>query len=185
MERLRRALRPWLLMAAVWSGAAFALLLVEHQSLRLQANDPQVQMAEDAAARLGEGAPPAAVLPGGADVEIARSLAPFLVVYDGAGAPVAGSGKLHGALPNLPGGVLEHARAQGGHRLSWQPEPGVRQALVVVPVRGRGAGFVVAGRSLREVEARKGQVLEFLGLLWGAGLVGFALLALLWPDARS
>jgi hypothetical protein len=185
MERLRRALRPWLLMAAVWSGATFALLLVEHQSLRLQANDPQVQLAEDAAARLAAGAAPMAVLPPGDEVEIARSLAPFLVVYDAAGAPIAGSGKLHGALPKLPGGVLEHARAQGGHRLSWQPEAGVRQALVVVPVRNGGAGFVVAGRSLREVEARKRQVQEFLALLWAAGLAGLALLALLWPDPRS
>jgi hypothetical protein len=183
MERIRRALRPCLLMATVWSGAVFALLLVEHQAMRLQANDPQVQLAEDAAARLAAGATPAAVLPAGGDVEIARSLAPFLVVYDAAGAPLAGSGKLHGALPVLPGGVLEHARAQGGHRLSWQPQAGVRQALVVVPVSS--GGFVVAGRSLREVEARKRQVQAFLGLLWGAGLAGLGLLALLWPDPRS
>ena len=185
MERLRRALRPWLLTSAVWSGAVLALRLVEHQQLRLQANDPQVQLAEDAAARLAVGAAPAAVLPPGGEVDIARSLAPFVAIYDATGTPLASSGKLHGAAPRLPGGVLDFARAQGGHRLSWQPEAGVRHALVVVPVRGRAAAFVVAGRSLREVEARKGQVMDFLLLLWAAGVGGLALLALLFPDPRS
>jgi hypothetical protein len=183
MDRLRRSLRPWWLMSAVWSGAVFALLLVEHQQLRLQADDPQVQLAEDAAARLAAGATPASVLPPGGSVDIARSLAPFVVVYDAAGAPVASSGQLHGAAPALPAGVLEFARAHGGHRLSWQPEQGLRHALVVGPVRT--GGFAVAGRSLREAEARKGIVLRLLGLSWGAGLAGLALLALLLPGRVS
>jgi hypothetical protein len=182
MDRMRKALRYWLAMAAVWSGAVAARLLGEHQLLRLQANDPQVQLAEDAARALAAGADPKSVLPPGPEVDVARSLAPFVVVYDAAGAPIASSGRLHGAAPRLPGGVLEHARAQGGHRLSWQPEVGVRQALVVVPLRAAEApGFVVAGRSLREVEARKRQALDFLLLLWALGLGGLLPLALLLP----
>ena len=181
MDRMRKALRYWLAMAAVWSGAVAALLLGEQQLLRLQANDPQVQLAEDAARALAGGADPKSVLPPGPQVDVSRSLAPFVVVYDAAGAPMASSGQLHGAAPKLPGGVLEHALAQGGHRLSWQPEVGVRQALVVVPLRAGAAGFVVAGRSLREVEARKRQAMEFLLLLWGLGLGGLLPLALLLP----
>jgi hypothetical protein len=183
MERLRRALRPWVLMSAVWSGAVFALLLVEHQQLRLQANDPQVQLAEDAAARIDAGAPAASVLPPAPAVDIGRSLAPFVAVYDAGGVPVASSGSLHGAAPRLPMGVFRFARARGGHRLSWQPEAGLRQALVVAPLRA--GGYVLAGRSLREAEARKAKVMSFLGLLWGAGLVGLALLALAWPGRVS
>ena len=181
MERMGKALRYWLAMAAVWSGAVIALLLGEQQLLRLQANDPQVQLAEDAARALADGADPRSVLPAGPPVDVGRSLAAFVVVYDAAGAALASSGRLHGVAPRLPDGVLQHALAQGGHRLSWQPEPGVRQALVVVPLRTGAAGFVVAGRSLREVEARKAQVMEFLLLLWGLGLGALLPLALLLP----
>ena len=185
MERLRQALRCWLAMAAVWSAAAFAIVLVQHQLLRLQANDPQVQLAEDAAQRLAAGADPQSVLPAGPPVAIERSLGPYVVVYDAAGAPLASSGRLHGAAPKLPEGVLAYALAHQGHRLSWQPEAGVRQALVAVPVRTGTAGFAVAGRSLREVEERKRQVLEFMAMLWAGGLAALALLALLLPRRRG
>ena len=40
---------------------------------------------------------------------------------------------------------------RGEDRLTWQPEPGVRSATVVVHYQGAQAGFVMAGRSLREV----------------------------------
>jgi hypothetical protein len=73
----------------------------------------------------------------------------------------------------LPSGVLEFARTHGGHRLSWQPRRGVRQALVIAPVAGKG--FVVAGRSLRETEARKQQVLQLVGIAWAIGLAGLLL----------
>ena len=102
------------------------------------------------------------------------------------GTPLAGSGRLHGAMPRMPGEVLPFARAHGGHRLSWQPEAGVRQALVIVPVRGGGKDrFVVAGRSLREVEQRKRQVLRYLALLWGLGLAALAAPALLSSARRA
>jgi hypothetical protein len=153
MERLRRSLRYWLAMAFAWSLSLAVVLAVQHQLLRLQANDPQVQMAEDAAARLVAGAGPELVLPPGGDVAIEHSLAPWLLVYDASGTPLAGSGRLHGALPRMPGGVLPFARAHGGHRLSWQPEAGVRQALVIVPVRGGGKDPF---RRCRALAARSG-----------------------------
>jgi hypothetical protein len=68
---------------------------------------------------------------------------------------------------------------------SWQPGPGLRQALVIVPVRTGSAGFVVAGRSLREVEARKLQVLHLALLPWSAGMGACLLLAVLIPPRRS
>jgi hypothetical protein len=175
---LRGLLRAWLAMATVWSLAAALVVGIEHQVLRLEANDPQVQLAEDLASRLTGGADPKSALPP-ASVDIAHSLAPFLAIYDAAGAPVASTGMLDGAPPKLPGGVLVFARREGGHRLSWQPRKGVRQALVIVLVRGGQGGFAVAGRSLREVEQRKLQVLHLALLLWAGGLLACLLAALL------
>ncbi len=167
----------WFALAAVWTLAAGAIVLVQHQVLRQLADEPQVQMAEDAARRLAEGADALSVLPAGAPVPVDRSQAPWLAVYDASGAPLASSGLYRGGAPMLPGGVFEFARTHDGHWLSWQPRPGVRQALVVAPIQR--AGFVVAGRSLREVEARKRQVLELMAMAWCAGLAALALPALL------
>lgn len=50
--------------------------------------------------------------------------------------------------------MLTCAAREGGNRVTWQPSPDVRIALVVVPVRGHPDLVVLAGRSLREVEAR-------------------------------
>ncbi len=42
----------------------------------------------------------------------------------------------------------------GEDRITWQPEPGIRSAVVVVHYTGATPGYVMAGRSLREVEWR-------------------------------
>jgi hypothetical protein len=176
-------MRNWLALALCWSLVAGTIVFVAHWQLRTGANDPQVQMAEDAARQLAAGIEPAAVVPRGGVVPVESSLATWLAVYDANGTPLLSSGSYAGKAPDLPGGVLEFARKQGGHRLSWQPRPGVRQALVVVPVPD--AGYVVAGRSLREVEARKQQVLELVLLAWLVGLAGLLLPALLLPSRNG
>lgn len=56
----------------------------------------------------------------------------------------------------------------GENRLTWQPREGVRIAAVIVFYQD---GFVLAGRSLREVEIREAQVTQFAGLTWLLALV--------------
>ena len=55
--------------------------LTGQQILRQSANDPQVQMSEDAAAALAAGKTVPAVLPAGT-VAMQSSLAPYLMVFD-------------------------------------------------------------------------------------------------------
>jgi hypothetical protein len=169
MALLRNALRFFLPMACVWTLAAGLVVLIQHQALRAQADEPQLQIAEEAALRLAGGADPKSVLPA-ANIALERSQSSFVTVYDSAGEVVASSASLHGAPPRMPAGVLDFALLNGGHRLSWQPQPGLRQALVIVPVRSGSAGFVVAGRSLRETERLKLQVLDLALIVWLAGL---------------
>ena len=63
-------------------------------------------------------------------------------------------------------------RQKGQDRVTWQPEAGVRMATVVVSF---DHGFVMAGRSLTEVEKRESQVESLSGLallgIWVATLI--------------
>ncbi|MEO8288112.1 MAG: hypothetical protein ABI670_16920 [Chloroflexota bacterium] len=161
-----------------WLPSAFAITVLAgllygavQQSFRQTANDPQIQMAEDAAAQLESGQGALAVV-GAAKVDMARSLAPFLIVYDDAGNVLASSVQLNGATPDLPAGVFTSVLQGGEDRLSWQPQEGVRSATVVARYGGSKPGFVLAGRSLREVEKREDQLRLFAGIAWLGGIVG-------------
>ena len=167
-----------LVLAALATGLALALYSIPQQVLRQGANDPQIAMAGDAAAILEQGIAPAAAIGAGA-VDMARSLTPFVIVYDDQGRPVASQAQLNGQTPTPPLGVFENVRQRGEARISWQPvlgrEHGVRIAAVIQRVHGPHPGFVLAGRNMREVEAREEQVRQMAGLTW-IGMMGVILL---------
>lgn len=182
--------RPALLFnAVILSGIATILALalygIPQQVLRNSANDPQIQMATDLAAKLEAGATAPNAVPAG-DVDMARSLAPFVIVYDEQGRPAAGQGKLNGGIPTPPAGVFDYVRQHGEERVSWQPVlgsgHGVRIAAVVEHVGGAHPEFVLAGRSLREVEMREEQISRMAGLAWLAmlGLIAVGTLGYGW-----
>jgi hypothetical protein len=168
---LPRAFLYWLpvaLCATILSGLVYGTV---QQDYRQSANDPQIEMAEDAAIQLQEGAHPQAVV-GSGNVEMSRSLAPFVIVYDASGHVTASSAQLNGSTPELPPGVFDSVRTGGEDRLTWQPQEGVRVAAVVTQFAGSAPGFVLAGRSLREVEQREDRLTLMVGLAWLAALVG-------------
>lgn len=131
------------------------------QVYRSSANDPQIQISEDMAAFLATGEDVKSVMPP-SEVEISKSLVWFLSVYNDKGEVVASNAKLDGQTPVLPQGVLEHAKNNGQNRVTWEPKDGVRIAAVVTSYEG---GYVLAGRSLREVDSR----IEMLGKMIGGG----------------
>ena len=167
MSNLRNFIRIWLPFAVVISAFCLLVYTTVQQALRQGSNDPQIQMAEDAAYALDNGSALDLVIPG-SKVEMGQSLAPFIVVYDVEGNPVAGSGLLNGRLPDYPKGALDTAEQDGENRVTWQPNAAVRVASVVVPYN---QGFVMAGRNLREVEERESQTEMFAGLTWLLALV--------------
>jgi hypothetical protein len=135
------------------------------QTLRQGANDPQIQMAEDIASSLENGENAASVIPPN-QVDLSSSLGTFVILFDDRGNQTASSGVLHGQSPQLPGGVLDYTRQHGEDRITWQPERGVRIAAVVARYSGAVSGFVLAGRSMREVEKRIDQITLFCGVTW-------------------
>jgi hypothetical protein len=178
----RRAL-AFFVPAAVLATALCGLVYVEvQQSLRSGANDPQYQMATDAAAQLDEGATSASVVGSGRVVDLATSLAPFVIVFDRNKSILATNATLDGTRPAPPHGVLDAARPSDPNVVTWQPRTGVRIATVTVTWTG---GTVLAGRSLQQVEMRETNAEFIAGLFWLASLV--ALLAAcvaaawLWP----
>lgn len=181
----RHAVLVFLPLAVLATGLAGTVYLVAQQGLRSGANSPQLQLAEDAARALDAGIAPSSVT-GPATVDAGVSLAPFVVVFDPAGKPLASSGRLDGADPVPPKGVLDAATAATPNRVTWQPREGVRIATVTVPWAG---GTVMAGRSLREVERLEDQALLLVGAGWAATLAALAVtcLAVAWlrgDDAR-
>ncbi|GCE10683.1 hypothetical protein [Tengunoibacter tsumagoiensis] len=148
--------RNWIISTIIITGLCGLLYAVVQQELRQSANYPQVQLSEDIAAGLGQGKSGEELLATqfpGDKVEIATSIAPYAIIFDNAGKPVAASATLNGQLPAIPSGIFDDVRHNGEDRVTWQPQDGVRSALVVTQVKDNG-GFVAAGRSLRESEDR-------------------------------
>jgi hypothetical protein len=171
-----RAIPYWLPIAAAITALSGLVYVVAQQTYRQSANDPQIQMAEDAAAQLEAGAQPQTLV-GPNKVDMARSLSPFLIIYDDTGSPIASSAQLNGQTPPLPSGVFTDVRKSGEDRITWQPQEGVRSATIITHFTGPDPGFVLSGRSLTEVEKRVDQLTPLLLLGWLATLAGSLLIS--------
>lgn len=162
---VKTILQHWLLVAIVVTGLIGLIYTAVQQDLRQGANDPQIQMAEDVAAKLAGGQAVQNVVPS-EKVDIATSLAPYLIIFDANGNPVASSAQFDGQTPTIPSGVFDSVRQNGEDRITWQPQAGVRSAVVVTQFKGSTSGFVLAGRSLREVERREDGLMQILLAGW-------------------
>ena len=174
-------LRLWAVACLVLTLTFVIAYLSTQQSLRMSANDPQVQMARDAASDLARGLTPTSLqAPPGSErrVDMTRSLSPWVTTFGEDTQPLTSTAELEGQTPSLPPGVFEYARTHGENRLTWQPRPGVRQAIVLVHFSGEHSGFVLAGRSLAEVQERIATLGKLVLAAWLASVVVLGLAAL-------
>src|SRR5580692_9475142 len=100
MTPIQRILARWVVPAGLATACCILIYLCAHQVHRQLANDPQIQMAWDVAAQLENGVAPQSVIPG-PPIDIARSLAPFVMVLNNSGTVVASSARLRGQ-PRTP-----------------------------------------------------------------------------------
>nr|HET6901245.1 hypothetical protein [Ktedonobacteraceae bacterium] len=168
---MKTILKHWLLIAVIITGFSGLLEATVQQVIRQAADDPQIQMAEDIAAALTDGQQVQNVVPA-EKVDIAKSLATYIIVFDANGKAIASSAQLDGQIPTLPAGVFDYVKHNGEDRITWQPQTGVRSAIVVTQFQGSSSGFVLAGRSLREVEKREDDILQIILVGWVAILLG-------------
>jgi hypothetical protein len=181
----------WLYGAVAVTGVCGLVYLAVQQNIRESANDPQIQLAEDAAARIEMGVAIENVMLSGPSVDISTSLAPFMAIYNSAGALVLSSATLDGHPLQLPQKLFDTSTwlAQKTYtensmeetRITWQPEPGVRSAVVVVQTASpSGIQYVAVGRSLREVEDRESQLEFEVFIVWFVTLVALFVLSFGW-----
>jgi hypothetical protein len=166
--------RSWLPLAVAIVAMCGLVYLTAQQLLRQGANDPQIQLSEDFAASLTSGKSSSDDFPA-RQVEISTSLSPFMMVFDDSGKVLTSNALLDGITPQYPAGVFEYVRQHGQDRVTWQPLEGVRLATVVTRFEGpAGSGFVVTGRSLREVEERSTYFLQICSIACFVTLIASA-----------
>lgn len=161
---MKQYLRPLALLAVI--TVAFGAIYATSQFvLRSTANDPQIQMAQDTAELLNNGATPASLVSG--KVDVSKSLSPFIIIYDKSGREVA-SPAYNGQkpLPAVPFGVLKSADS-GYNAVTWQPDPNIRLAAVAVQAHDY---YVLSARSLRVTENRESTVFQIAVLGWALTL---------------
>lgn len=147
----------------------------DQQTIRMFANEPQEYVARDSVLRvIASGGLPTSGFQNAIPIE--SDPAAYVVFFDASGKAVAGTGVLKGQPPTLPAGVLEEAKSKGVNRLTWEPEAGVRQAIVVIPA---GDGYVMSGRSLTYAEEQESMLGKRALIGWLGTMVAIAIVALI------
>jgi hypothetical protein len=164
-------------------GFAYSLT---QQVLRQSANDPQIQIAEDAADSLATGEEPAFLRANTyGTVDIAKSLAPFMITFDSSGKPLASTAILNGKTPVPPAGVFDYAKAHGEDKITWQPAKGVRIALVAAYYKSnKREGYVFVGRSLSGTEKFLSSLKSMIFFFWLITVI-IAIVGLLFPVLKK
>jgi hypothetical protein len=159
-------LKAWLPLAGLATVLCGTVYLAVQQDLRQTANDPQIQIAEDAANALAHGATPTQILGQSGQSDISTSLAAYMMMFsnnDKATVSTAAyGGKMFVTAP--PAGTFNAAQTSE-QRFTWEPMHGIRSAAVLVHYTSNaGSGYVLVGKSLREVEKRESSLELQVGL---------------------
>jgi len=149
-------LKIWLPLAITITFLSGLIYLVVQQDIRIGANDPQIQIAEDIASQLANGQNPQYFMPL-TKTDISKSLANYVMFFNQDGGLISSSASLEGKSPTVPQGVFITTKQNHETRFTWQPQAGVRSAVVAIYYKGAKPGFVLVGRSLREIEIRENQ----------------------------
>ena len=135
------------------------------QTYRSGANDPQLQIAGDISNKLKTGGIIGKWF-NEDTVEISQSLSVFNTLYNDKNEPVVSTGVLNGKLPFLPKGVFDLAKKKGENVFTWQPQNGVRVAVILKSISSSSYSFVAVGRSLYEVERREENLRWMILISW-------------------
>lgn len=119
--------------------------------------------------------------------DISKTLSPFVMVFNDKRELATSEAVLDGKPPIVPSGVFDFVKTgldkpsilrpksffykfsqtQGENRFTWEPKEGVRIATVLTYYKSeKNSGYVLAGRSLREVEIREERLEHHVALAW-------------------
>lgn len=153
-------------------GYAYVAML---QNYRQTANDPQIELAGSWASQISTGAMDASTvftsIP--ATIDPSSNLSVFGVITNADGKVLSSNMTMDGTTPLPPKSVLAAAGTDRQNRITWQPQAGTRIALVVQGYNHNGAaGYVLVGRSLKEIDVRT------TALAWMSGSAAMIVLLL-------
>lgn len=134
------------------------------QVYRSNANDPQIQLANEINTNLKAGRSIERLWPDSIDIQ--TGLGVFAALYDEHAQPLRTSALLDGKIPQVPPGVFDFAKNEGEDRVTWQPRMGVRMALVVIRGNFSPVAYIAVGRSLKEVEVREQNLMKTTAVSW-------------------
>lgn len=161
-HNMRKATEAFLFLVVASTIVSGLVLVAVQQNYRQSANDPQIQDARDVVTALNAGQQ-LNLAPDGTDV--ATSLSPFIMLFDKDGNALGSNATLNGNMPQLPKGVFAWVDKHGEDRFTWQPQPGIREAVVVdkanVPDQ-----YVAIARSLLLVEQRENLLTGYVAIAW-------------------
>jgi len=167
--QIQNVLKIWISLAVTVTALSGLVYLTVQQDIRIGANDPQIQISEDVARQISTGENPLDFIPP-IKVEISKSLATYIILFDDKGKLIGSSAVLDNKEPTIPQGVFGQTKSLGETRFTWQPKAGVRSAVVVTYYKGPSSGYVLVGRSMREIEKRTDNLELIVFLAWIATL---------------
>ncbi len=152
------------------------------QVYRSNANDPQVEVVEQVSGIIKQDIPLDAIIGQSEQIDLATNLGLFVMIFDKDKKMVGSSMTLDGQVPTPPDSAFEGAKQPEGNRFTWQPKDDVRVAAVFKAVDDKG--YVLAGRSLKEVESREIELTRVVVIGWVISVVISLLLSLV-PKPRG
>ncbi len=175
-------IKNWLPLAIAISSICLLVYTSVQQSIRRGANYPQIQIAQDLKDNLNTAKQKEEEV-SSSNIDPSKSLSNFAIIFNDEGHPVASSASLDGRIPIPPQGVFDYVRSKGEDRFTWEPRRGVRIATVVLKY---GRGFVLVGRSLKEVESLEDWIFKMVFITWiGTLFITFAATLILGKSNKS
>jgi hypothetical protein len=164
-EKLKKSLEAWIPSALILTLVFFFGGMAISQVYRTSADDPQVQYVEEIGNYLSTKDSDPKNVTGDQKIDPAKSLSPFVIIFNNdrktvtssadfeGGTPIPASSKFSKINKSYLFGLLKN---EGQVRFSWGLNSKVRVAAVLssYQVEGKDAGYILVGRSLKEVDGR-------------------------------
>ncbi len=178
-----RALAIFINLAVILTVIFGIIYIAVQQSYRTNANDPQVEVVGQVEEVIKQDVPLDAIVSEAEQIDMAESLSLFVMIFDTDKKLVGSSATIDGQAPTPTDGAFEYAKQHSENRFTWEPKPGVRIAAVLASVDGKG--FVLAGRSLKEIESREVALLKLVVIGWAIAILLTAILSVLLKPRQS
>ncbi len=182
LERYR-AVAIFVALVALVSVLFISICYSARTVFRQQANDPQIEVTEQVAGIVRQGVPIDAIVSSAEQIDLNSSKALFVMIFDNERSLAGSSAQLNGEAPSVPSEVFDKTNEMGEYRFDFEPSENLKFAGVMKKIDD--SAYVLAGRSLSEMETRAAALEQPLWIGWIISvLLSLLLTALLRPSTN-